>query len=204
MENVLNSSLAVGFYYTFLDWQQHVNQSHFSPAHQLQVLTHNHSIALISALICLLLLLYWILVPINLVRVSNRSRCTARHSRPPYLTLQTQDWSESQQNDNPRSHDIPPVYPNGWVPIAESRDVTSTRIVKAQVHVNQVIVLRKEDGKTAVYDAYCPHLGADLSVGGEIVTGGASPCIKCPFHGWSFSTADGSCVQVPYANDHSE
>jgi cholesterol 7-dehydrogenase len=68
-----------------------------------------------------------------------------------------------------------------------------------------VIVVRQETGKVAVYDAYCPHLGADLSVGGEIVANNErSACIKCPFHGWLYRCSDGTCVQVPYAKDQSE
>lgn len=195
METVLNSSLAVGLYHTFLDWDS-ANQSNFSRPQQLHVFVHSHCIALLSAAVCLLLL-YWILVPINVVRVSPSFTLHCTYS-------QTQDWSQPAQDDSPRSHPIPPVFPNGWVPIAESRDVTSTAILKAKVHVNQVIVVRKDDGKVAVYDAYCPHLGADLSVGGEVVTSESSTCIKCPFHGWMFSSNDGSCVRVPYAKDTSE
>ena len=90
------------------------------------------------------------------------------------------------------------------MPIAESRDVTSCRIFKATVHVQQVVLVRKEDGKVAAYDAYCPHLGADLSVGGELVHSNGSLCLKCPFHGWLFDSSDGTCVQVPYAKDQSK
>ena len=127
--------------------------------------------------------LYWILVPINQIR----------------------DWSQASQDNHPRSRPVPPVFPNGWVPIAESRDITSARIFKAKVHVNQVIIVRKSDGSVAVYDAFCPHLGADLSVGGEIVKSSrGDSCIKCPFHGWLFSSSDGTCAEVAYAKDQSE
>ena len=115
-----------------------------------------------------------------------------------------QDFSDPQQDECPRNHPIPPVFPNGWVPIAESRDVKPNRIVKAKVHVNQVIIVRNIDGKVSVYDAFCPHLGADLSVMGEIVEHGSSPCIKCPFHAWLFKVEDGSCIRVPYAKDESK
>jgi hypothetical protein len=43
-------------------------------------------------------------------------------------------------------------------------------------------------------DAYCPHLGAHLGVGGRV----DGDELVCPFHGWRFNGA-GSCVHVPYA-----
>uniref|UniRef100_A0A4W3J4N6 cholesterol 7-desaturase n=3 Tax=Callorhinchus milii TaxID=7868 RepID=A0A4W3J4N6_CALMI len=46
-----------------------------------------------------------------------------------------------------------------------------------------------------VVDAYCPHLGANLAVGGRV----AGDCIECPFHGWQFRGEDGKCTKIPYA-----
>lgn len=59
----------------------------------------------------------------------------------------------------------------------------------------QFAVFRGMDGEVYVLDAYCPHLGANLAVGGHVV----GNCIECPFHGWIFSGKDGSCVKIPYA-----
>ena len=56
-------------------------------------------------------------------------------------------------------------------------------------------MFRGEDGKAYVLDAYCPHLGANLAVGGQVV----GNCIECPFHGWRFNGNDGKCVKIPYA-----
>jgi hypothetical protein len=42
--------------------------------------------------------------------------------------------------------------------------------------------------------AYCPHLGADIAVGGTVT----DDCITCPFHGWRFDGA-GPNVEIPYA-----
>lgn len=58
-----------------------------------------------------------------------------------------------------------------------------------------MVVFRTEKGVPHVFDAYCPHLGANLGVGG-IVRG---DCIECPFHQWSFRGSDGECVNVPYS-----
>ena len=56
-------------------------------------------------------------------------------------------------------------------------------------------VFRDESGQVHAIDAYCPHLGANLAVGGK-VTGS---CLSCPFHGWRFRGEDGKCVHIPYS-----
>ena len=43
-----------------------------------------------------------------------------------------------------------------------------------------------------VFDAFCPHLGANLGVGGAVCGDG----IICPFHGWRFD-GSGHLVEVP-------
>uniref|UniRef100_A0A8C7WZ86 cholesterol 7-desaturase n=1 Tax=Oryzias sinensis TaxID=183150 RepID=A0A8C7WZ86_9TELE len=59
----------------------------------------------------------------------------------------------------------------------------------------QLAVFRGEDGKAYVLDAYCPHLGANLAVGGQV----SGNCLECPFHGWQFNGGDGKCVKIPYS-----
>jgi phenylpropionate dioxygenase-like ring-hydroxylating dioxygenase large terminal subunit len=46
-----------------------------------------------------------------------------------------------------------------------------------------------------VFDAYCPHLGAHLGVGGRVEDG----CLVCPFHEWAFD-GSGANVAIPYAD----
>ena len=52
-----------------------------------------------------------------------------------------------------------------------------------------------DSGEVFITDAYCPHLGANIGVGGRV----RGDCIQCPFHDWKFSGHTGKCVQVPYA-----
>ncbi len=56
--------------------------------------------------------------------------------------------------------------------------------------------MRAYDGTAHLLDAYCPHLGANLTVGGRVVDGN---CLQCPFHGWIFSGETGKCVRIPYS-----
>ena len=57
-------------------------------------------------------------------------------------------------------------------------------------------VFRGESGQSYIVDAYCPHLGANLGVGGTV----DGECIACPFHGWTFRGDDGKCVKIAYAD----
>ena len=54
-------------------------------------------------------------------------------------------------------------------------------------------VFRGEDGRAHVVDAYCPHIGANMAVGGRV----SGSCIECPFHGWKFRGDDGKCTHIP-------
>lgn len=91
--------------------------------------------------------------------------------------------------------ELPPVYPNGWYRVLDSHLLERGEVKNVSVLGEQVAVFRAENGKVHVVDAYCPHLGANLAVGGQVL----GDCIECPFHGWQFQGSDGKCVKVPYA-----
>lgn len=52
-----------------------------------------------------------------------------------------------------------------------------------------------ESDQVHVADAYCPHNGAHLGVGGTV----RGDCIQCPFHHWRYRGGDGKLVEIPYA-----
>ncbi|XP_068191331.1 cholesterol 7-desaturase nvd isoform X1 [Antennarius striatus] len=91
--------------------------------------------------------------------------------------------------------DLPPVYPNGWYRVLDSHLLERSDVKSVSVLGEQVAVFRGQNGTSYVVDAYCPHLGANLAVGGRVV----GSCIECPFHGWQFQGNDGKCVKIPYA-----
>lgn len=89
-----------------------------------------------------------------------------------------------------------PGYPKGWFCVGMSREVQSGGEPLGMTYFGRRLVMYRgqESGRVVVLDAHCPHLGADLSVGGKI----QGDTITCPFHAWRFG-ADGQCVEVPYA-----
>jgi phenylpropionate dioxygenase-like ring-hydroxylating dioxygenase large terminal subunit len=85
-------------------------------------------------------------------------------------------------------------YPKGWFQVAYGRDVAAGAIVSLHYFGQQLICYRGESGTVHVLNAYCPHLGADIAVGGQV----SEDCVICPFHGWRFN-GDGANVEIPYA-----
>ncbi|XP_071948403.1 cholesterol 7-desaturase nvd-like [Antedon mediterranea] len=95
-----------------------------------------------------------------------------------------------------KAGEVPPVYPNGWFRVIESRFLKVFEVKYVSMLGEELAVYRGEDGKAHVVNAYCPHLGANLGVGGQV----KGNCIECPFHGWKFRGEDGKCVDIPYAS----
>jgi len=57
----------------------------------------------------------------------------------------------------------------------------------------KLVVFATGDGTLNVLDAYCRHMGGDLSQGT-----GKGEAIACPFHDWRWA-GNGRCVGIPYA-----
>ncbi len=89
---------------------------------------------------------------------------------------------------------FPFPVPNGWFIVAASADLAPGDVVPLHYFGRDLVLFRGDDGAAHVLDAYCKHLGAHLAVGGRV----DGSCIQCPFHGWKFDGASGTCVEVPY------
>ncbi|XP_035779182.1 cholesterol 7-desaturase-like [Anopheles albimanus] len=90
---------------------------------------------------------------------------------------------------------IPPPYPNGWFAVLESEELGPGATRAVDCLGQNLAVFRTLAGAVHVLDAYCPHLGANLGVGGVV----RGDCIECPFHHWTFSGRDGQCTNIPYS-----
>lgn len=101
-----------------------------------------------------------------------------------------------------KNADSLPSFPNGWIPILESREIGVNEVKSVVCLGVELAVVRGATGQVSVLDAFCPHLGANLAVGGTVHqqkdNGCQQDCIRCPFHGWSFRLTDGKCTNIPY------
>ena len=87
---------------------------------------------------------------------------------------------------------IPP-YPTGWYVVAFSSEVTPGQVHRATYFGRELVIYRTRNGRAAVVDAYCPHMGAHLGYGGKV----EGEHLRCPFHGFCFDV-EGTCVSTPY------
>jgi len=59
----------------------------------------------------------------------------------------------------------------------------------------ELAVFRDDRGTVHILDAYCPHLGANMAIGGRV----KGSCLECPFHAWRFDGETGKCTDIPGA-----
>lgn len=88
----------------------------------------------------------------------------------------------------------PNGYATGWFVVALAEELPAGKVLSLRYFGRKLVAFRGDGGEARVLDAYCPHLGADLGVGGKVV----GDTIQCPFHAWRFG-GDGACVESPYA-----
>lgn len=85
-------------------------------------------------------------------------------------------------------------YARGWFVIAWSGELPRGGVKSLRYFGKDLVLWRTDDGVPVVQDAFCPHLGAHLGVGGKV----SGDRIVCPFHAWEFDT-QGACAAIPYA-----
>jgi nitrite reductase/ring-hydroxylating ferredoxin subunit len=78
-----------------------------------------------------------------------------------------------------------------WYPVCLAGGLTEGAVIGRDFLGTRVVAYRDPAGRPIVQSAWCPHLGADLSVG-QIVEGR----LRCPYHHWSFGS-DGVCAKIP-------
>jgi nitrite reductase/ring-hydroxylating ferredoxin subunit len=89
---------------------------------------------------------------------------------------------------------FPFPLPNGWFIVATADEIAPLE-VKPLFYFNRDLVLyRTAAGEPRLVSAYCAHLGAHLAAGGKV----EDDAIVCPFHGWNYDGATGTCVKIPY------
>lgn len=82
------------------------------------------------------------------------------------------------------------LFTQSWFPICQAVEVGNGEIRGFDFLDGRVIVVRTLDGSVRVQSAYCPHMGADLSVG-TLIDGR----VRCAFHHWEYG-GDGRCART--------
>lgn len=82
------------------------------------------------------------------------------------------------------------VFTQSWFPVALSTEVVADQVLGCDFLDGKIVLFRAPDGSARAMSAYCPHVGADLSVG-RVVDGR----VQCAFHHWEYD-ADGVCVKT--------
>lgn len=88
------------------------------------------------------------------------------------------------------------AFPIGWYSVARKRDLGKGDVQRVYAFDRELALYRTREGKAVLVDAFCPHLGAHLGIGGRVV----GESLRCPFHGWRFDT-EGECVEIPYCDE---
>jgi phenylpropionate dioxygenase-like ring-hydroxylating dioxygenase large terminal subunit len=90
---------------------------------------------------------------------------------------------------------FPFPLPYGWFHVGYSADLAAGEIKPVRYFGRDLILWREEEGGEAhLQDAYCPHLGANIGVGGKV----KGNLVQCPFHHWRFD-GTGKVVEIDYA-----
>ncbi|QNG17933.1 3-ketosteroid-9-alpha-hydroxylase subunit A [Rhodococcus triatomae] len=87
----------------------------------------------------------------------------------------------------------PARFARGWHCLGLSEDFRDGQPHSLQAFGTKLVVFADSAGELAVLDAYCRHMGGDLSRGS--VKGDS---VACPFHDWRWG-ANGRCTAIPYA-----
>ncbi|KJF24228.1 3-ketosteroid-9-alpha-hydroxylase [Rhodococcus sp. ACPA4] len=89
--------------------------------------------------------------------------------------------------------DAPTRFARGWHCLGLSREFNDGKPHSINAFGTKLVVFAGESGDLKVLDAYCRHMGGDLSQG-EV----KGDSVACPFHDWRWG-GNGKCTGIPYA-----
>lgn len=82
------------------------------------------------------------------------------------------------------------LYSQSWFPLCRSDELAIGQVRGESFLGGKVVVFRGTDGVARVMSGYCPHVGADLSLGRVVENR-----LQCAFHQWEYD-ARGVCVKT--------
>lgn len=90
--------------------------------------------------------------------------------------------------------EAPTRYARGWHCLGLADGFRDGNPHAIEAFGTKLVIFADSTGTLRVLDAFCRHMGGDLTMG--TVKGDA---VACPFHDWRWA-GDGRCTLVPYAN----
>ena len=88
---------------------------------------------------------------------------------------------------------LPQRFARGWHCLGLAESFADGKPHPVEAFGTKLVVWQGADGALRTLDAYCRHMGGDLSQG-EVV----GDVVACPFHSWRWG-GDGRCQEIPYA-----
>jgi len=82
------------------------------------------------------------------------------------------------------------LYTQSWFPVCLSDELEQGKVIGREFLGGKIALYRDSKNNPIAMSAYCPHLGADLTVGDVV-----DDNLRCAFHHWQYDT-DGKCVKL--------
>jgi phenylpropionate dioxygenase-like ring-hydroxylating dioxygenase large terminal subunit len=82
------------------------------------------------------------------------------------------------------------VFTQSWFAVAMSYELTPGQVIGRDFLDGRIVIFRGENERVVAMSAYCPHVGADLSVGAVVGNN-----VQCAFHHWEYDQT-GQCVKT--------
>ncbi len=83
------------------------------------------------------------------------------------------------------------VIPEAWYFAFPCKELKKGAVKSLQVQNQRLVVFRTKTGTVKALDAFCPHMGTDLSLGKV-----CGENLQCFFHRWEFN-GEGRCRKIP-------
>ena len=87
------------------------------------------------------------------------------------------------------------AFPFAWYVVCFSDELAAGEVRPVRLLARDLVLWRGHDGEAHVMDAYCPHLGANLAIGGRV----EGNDLVCPYHWWHWD-GDGANTHIPYSD----
>jgi phenylpropionate dioxygenase-like ring-hydroxylating dioxygenase large terminal subunit len=84
-----------------------------------------------------------------------------------------------------------------WYVACLSTELKPGRLARRELLGEPVLLGRNREGQVYALRDICPHRAAPLSAGRLARDDAGAETVECPYHGWMFRTADGTCSRIP-------